>query len=101
RATVKFTSDYNLMSKILVTGGSGFLGTYLVPLLRQSYEVVAIDREDLDITDLAAVRRVIAQHRPHLVCHLAALCGAAPSREDPPDYYAVNTLGTVHLLEAC
>ena len=89
------------MNKILVTGASGFLGTYLVPLLRRSHEVVATDREDLDVTDITAVHQVIKRHRPDLVCHLAALCGAAPSRENPPDYYAVNTLGTVHLLEAC
>jgi nucleoside-diphosphate-sugar epimerase len=89
------------MRKVLVTGGTGFLGTYLVPLLRESYEVVSIDRAELDILDVAATRRVICQVRPQLVCHLAALCGAAPSRENPPDYYAVNTLGTVHLLEAC
>lgn len=89
------------MSKILVTGASGFLATYVVPLLRRSHEVVATDRQDMDVTDITAVHRVIKGHRPDLVCHLAALCGAAPSRENPPDYYAVNTLGTVHLLEAC
>ena len=89
------------MNKVLVTGASGFLGTYLVPLLRRSHEVVATDRDDLDVTDISAMHRVIKRHRPDLVCHLAALCGAAPSRENPPDYYAVNTLGTVHLLEAC
>ena len=89
------------MRKIIVTGGAGFLGSYLVPRLREDYEVVSIDRAELDILDAAETRRVIRQERPDVVCHLAALCGAAPSRENPPDFYAVNMLGTVNMLEAC
>ena len=89
------------MSKILVTGGAGFLGAYLVPRLRDAHKLIVTDREDLDVTDLAAVTRFIRRERPDLVCHLAALCGAAPSREDPPRYFKVNAQGTVHVLEAC
>jgi UDP-glucose 4-epimerase len=87
--------------KILVTGGKGVLGRYLVPVLRRHHEVVVTDREEMDVRDFEAVGSVIGAVGPDLVCHLAALCGAEPSRDNPPEFYAVNTQGTVHVLEAC
>jgi nucleoside-diphosphate-sugar epimerase len=87
--------------KIHVTGAGGFLARWIVPLLSRSHEVETSDRESMDVTDAALVRRTLEHSRPDLVCHLAALCGARPSRERPPEFFAANALGTVNLLEAC
>jgi nucleoside-diphosphate-sugar epimerase len=89
------------MMKIHVTGGHGFLAGYIVPLLREAYEVEVSDRERMDVTDLAAVQDTLRRSRPDMVLHLAALCGAQPSRERPPEFFAVNAQGTVNVLEAC
>jgi nucleoside-diphosphate-sugar epimerase len=87
--------------KIHITGGRGFLGRWIVPLLREAHEVEVSDRDTMDVTNLDRVRAVLADTRPDLVIHLAALCGAAPSRERPPEFFAVNAQGTVNVLEAC
>jgi nucleoside-diphosphate-sugar epimerase len=87
--------------KIHVTGGRGFLARWMLPLLRQEHVVEVSDRDGMDVTDLDLVCRTLASSRPDVVVHLAALCGAKPSRERPPEFFAVNAQGTVNLLEAC
>ena len=87
--------------KIHITGGHGFLGRWIVPLLREAHEVEVTDRESMDVTDLNRVCAALSASRPDMVIHLAALCGARPSRERPPEFFAVNAQGTVNVLEAC
>jgi nucleoside-diphosphate-sugar epimerase len=87
--------------RIHVTGGGGFLARTIVPLLRQNHEVEATDREQLDVTDLPALRHCFERTRPEVVIHLAALCGAKPSRDDPAEFFKVNALGAVNVFEAC
>ena len=78
------TTPYTMTMKIHVTGAKGFLARWIVPLLRQSHEVCASDRDSLDVTDARAVRDRFADEQPDVVIHLAALCGAQPSRDNPP-----------------
>jgi nucleoside-diphosphate-sugar epimerase len=87
--------------KIHITGGKGFLARSIVPLLRQSHEVSVTDRDSMDVTNLNAVRATFAAERPDLVIHLAALCGAQPSRDNPPGFFLVNAQGVINVLEAC
>ncbi|MEI6456004.1 MAG: NAD(P)-dependent oxidoreductase [bacterium] len=89
------------MKKILVTGASGFLGHPLVTALRSAgYDVTAIDIPDGDITQESTLE-------PHLksgisrVIHLAGKTFVPESWKHPFDYYRVNVMGTVNVLEFC
>ena len=95
------TTPYTMTMKIHVTGAKGFLARWIVPLLRQSHEVCASDRDSLDVTDARAVRDRFADEQPDVVIHLAALCGAQPSRDNPPAFFLVNAQGAVNVMEAC
>ena len=104
---------------VLVTGHSGFKGTWLCHWLRllgarvigfslplsQENRFFAESHPELvslhgDVRDQAALDRVIREHQPQLVFHLAAQALVGRSYEDPVGNFATNVLGTVHLLEA-
>ena len=57
---------------VVVTGASGRLGRRVVPLLRHHFEVVALGRSDVDLTDPAATSRVISAFKPAKILALAS-----------------------------
>jgi GDP-4-dehydro-6-deoxy-D-mannose reductase len=100
---------------ILVTGASGFVGKQLIARLAREHPGATIVGTDmqappddggrcahvaLDITDLRAVRDLIAQQKPALVFHLAAQSHVPTSFQQPVLTWNVNLMGTLHLLEA-
>lgn len=98
--------------RILVTGASGFIGTHLLDRLReQEAEIHAVSRRppadegsvtwhQTDLTDLDAVRRVVAASSPDLVFHLAGETRAARTLELVLPTFQSNLLSTVNLLTA-
>jgi GDP-4-dehydro-6-deoxy-D-mannose reductase len=94
--------------RVLVTGGSGFVGRRLVAALRERGDDVvsaAPSQGDdqnlpLDLTDSDNVRAVVEMVRPDVVYHLAAQSFVPASIEDPLTTYRVNVDGTAFLLEA-
>ncbi|MDQ1489428.1 MAG: GDP-4-dehydro-6-deoxy-D-mannose reductase [Actinomycetota bacterium] len=89
--------------KALVTGAGGFAGHALVGHLEEAGdEVVGLDRAaGPDILDAAAVRDVMARHRPDAVYHLAAVTHIGASWDAPLEVFRINAEGTFNVLSAC
>ena len=105
----------------LVTGGTGFIGTYVVKeLLERGRRVVAFDTRELtpegrfilgdraeevavetgSIDDWSRVLHTVADHRPIDVVHLATITHPVFLFTNPIPGVRVNLLGTIHVLEA-
>lgn len=107
------------MSNILVTGGSGFLGSHLVKnLVSKGNNVIVIRRDNRpslwfndalkgatiiqgDILDVELVQRVISDYLIEEIYHLAAQAILRTIIKDPLTAFKVNVMGTVNILEAC
>ncbi len=66
--------------RVVVTGGAGFLGSFIVEKLqaRNAAEVFVPRIEDYDLVDLSAIRRMLADARPDIILYLAARVGGIP-----------------------
>ncbi len=98
--------------KVLITGIRGFVGGYLAPLLESAgCEVLGLTAPgetpwpkggaEADLRDREGVGAAVASLSPDAVVHLAAQSHVGPSWQNPELSFEVNTLGTLHLLDAC
>lgn len=113
--------DFWIGKRVLVTGHTGFKGSWLVLWLRalgakvsgyalepptdpSLWRQLGLHEEIVshvaDVRDFPALARACKEARPDIVFHLAAQSLVRPSYEDPVGTYATNVMGTVHLLEA-
>ena len=113
------------MSRVLLTGAAGFIGSHLAQALRSRGDKVTIldnfapfyprpikqrniqpaldagaQLVEGDITNSADVAQAFSAARPDTVVHLAACAGVRPSIADPSRYATVNVVGTQRLLDA-
>lgn len=88
--------------RILVTGASGQLG-YDVEreLERRGIEHLGTSSRELDITDRAAVERLMAAYRPDAAIHCAAYTKVDLAEDEPERCWAVNADGTRNLAATC
>jgi GDP-4-dehydro-6-deoxy-D-mannose reductase len=84
----------------LITGGRGFVGTWLADHLRScGDDVVQIDQE-VEITDPSALLAAVQSAAPDAIYHLAAMTHVGQSWDEPLRVLEVNVLGTGTLLAA-
>lgn len=101
------------ISKLLVIGGSGFVGQHFLELANElhipvaatklPHEAVAAPCEqiiDLDILDDAAVRRTFKETCPQAVVHLAAQSSVGFSWKNMEATMNINVMGALHVLQA-
>ena len=90
------------MSKLLFTGGTGFLGRNVKPLLEQQYEVTTcgIMPDDMVKANLAKEVPALPEHYD-IVLHACGKAHMVPKTEEEKQvFYDVNYIGTIHLCEA-
>ena len=112
-----------MKAKILITGGTGYIGSHTaVELIQAGYEVEILDNlynskrevlgriaritgvepkfHEVDLRDFEAVRKVLEGGRFQTVMHFAGLKAVGESVEQPLTYYDNNVGGTINLLRA-
>lgn len=114
-----FSGIYN-GKKVLVTGHTGFKGSWLCYWLQQMgaevsgfslapdgefnhYQLLNLNTHSTiaDINDLSAIKSAVSTYQPEMVFHLAAQPLVRLSYETPLNTLSTNIMGTAHLLEAC
>lgn len=114
--------DFYKNKKVLITGHTGFKGSWLTIWLNQlGVQVIGIALEpktdkDIfvlarltskitdyrqDIRDLEKVKEIFAKEQPEIVFHLAAQALVLPGYKEPVSTFETNIMGTVNILEAC
>ncbi|MDP2689535.1 MAG: NAD-dependent epimerase/dehydratase family protein, partial [Deltaproteobacteria bacterium] len=87
--------------RIVVTGGAGFLGSFVVEKLKGRGAQLFVPRSrDYDLVQLDACKRLYRDARPEIVVHLAARVGGiGANRENPGSFFYENLMMGVQLME--
>lgn len=88
--------------KVLVTGAGGMLAKDLTSCLSErGYEIVALPRSELDITDLGAIRAAVNKSEPELVINCAAYTKVDKAEKEETRALMVNGFGVQNLCLLC
>jgi nucleoside-diphosphate-sugar epimerase len=89
-------------SRILITGGTGFLGAPLADeLSRRGHDVTALGSKDGDLGEPGVAERLLDERAPDIVVHLAARVGRLVGEEDPNATQRLNVDASALLAAAC
>lgn len=87
------------MEKILITGGRGFFASRFTAYYQGKYEVLALKRADLDVTDEEAVLKRMQEFQPNYVIHTAAIAVTEYCNKNPGIAYKINVDGSVSVAK--
>ena len=89
--------------RVLVTGGSGFLGSHVFAKLRERgcSSIFVPRKEEYDLVEMGAVTRLYKDAKPDIVIHLAAQVGGiGANRNNPGKFFYDNLMMGVQMIEA-
>ncbi|MGD8753933.1 MAG: NAD-dependent epimerase/dehydratase family protein, partial [Anaerolineales bacterium] len=89
--------------RVCVTGGAGFLGTFVIEALqKRGADDVFVPRvEQYDLTEPEAIQRMLQDAQPDIIIHLAALAGGiGVNQARPAEFFFQNLMMGVPLMHA-
>ncbi|WP_102347709.1 GDP-mannose 4,6-dehydratase [Bacillus sp. Marseille-P3661] len=103
----------NKKMRVFITGSNGFVGRHLINLLSQRGHTVfagvheniekfpsAVKVHHINILDQNRLYELLKEIKPDAIIHLAALSKVPDSWEDPVKTFNINTIGSIHLIQA-
>ena len=88
--------------RITVTGGKGFLGTYLIKKLKEErgcQNVFIADLPKYDLRKLEDIQKMFDDQKPDIVIHLAAIVGGiGANKENPGRFFYDNSIMGIQLM---
>jgi GDP-L-fucose synthase len=88
--------------RIIITGGAGFVGTFVVDILKaKGFKNIFVPRrKDFELTHESDVQRLYREQKPDVVLHLAAeVGGIGANRDNPGRFFFANLAMGMHLME--
>jgi dTDP-4-dehydrorhamnose reductase len=87
--------------RLLITGANGQVGWHLQRTLAPLGEVMAIDVEQVDLTDLEAVTRTVREFEPNIIANAAAYTAVDKAESEPELARAINVAAPARMAEEC
>ncbi|HCU47575.1 TPA: dTDP-4-dehydrorhamnose reductase, partial [Patescibacteria group bacterium] len=89
-----------MSSKVLILGSRGMLGTDLVKIFADKSDVVAWDREDIDVTQEAEVMSKIIPLEPQLIINATGYTNVDGAEDDAASAFLLNGVSVDYLVKA-
>ena len=89
------------MKTAIIIGKSGQVANELVNTQPNEYKVIALGRNEIDITDLASIEQALAEYKPDVVINASAYTAVDHAENDSENAYLINSVAVGNLAKQC
>ena len=92
--------EFITMKTLLITGGSGFLGSKIIEVYKENFYILAPTHSEMDITNDHSVMEYFSKTKPDFVIHCAAISDTGRCQREPELSHLVNVTGSENIAKA-